>query len=69
MTIHSDIHTITPAVEQLTPAQTARLDSLVASFAMEGMPITDAAREVGARFLLDQLTFDEAVAELERVNG
>lgn len=53
------------AVERLTDAQLLQLDSLCASFAMEGMAIPAEGREAGARYLLGELTREQVVDVLD----
>jgi hypothetical protein len=52
------------ALHRLSPEQRAQLDNLQASFRMERMEPTAAELELGARYLLDEISFEDLQAGL-----
>jgi hypothetical protein len=57
--------TMTPSpLDRLTAEQRGQLDNLAASFRMERMEPTKAELELGARYLLSEISFEDLQAGL-----
>ena len=57
------------ALERLPAEQRLQLDSMMASFALEGSDFGDEGTEVLARYMLEELSFDETVSTLDKLQS